>query len=42
MDSNQFGKVEEFKKSFDNRQKYNNELKEQRQERIKKEKEIVV
>lgn len=42
MDTSDVAKMEEFKKSFDNRQKYNNELREQRQERIKKEKDIVV
>lgn len=42
LDTTQVGKIEEFKKIFDNKQKYNNELKEQRQERIKKEKDVVV
>ncbi|KAL4498636.1 hypothetical protein ABPG72_019754 [Tetrahymena utriculariae] len=38
LDTTQIAKIEEFKKSFDNRQKYNNELKEQRMQRLKKEK----
>ncbi|EGR27619.1 hypothetical protein IMG5_193180 [Ichthyophthirius multifiliis] len=38
----QMNKIEELVKSFENKHKYNNELKEQRQERLKKEKKQIV
>lgn len=36
------GKLEELKKSYDNKQKYNNELREQRMDRLTKEKDVLV